>query len=171
MYEKTIKLRENEVAAKLNIETGEVSEIPVSRNNIPSGKILFNPNAYFNKMYPKSWNYLKSKLSPFEFNVAFELALMAKANTNSLEPLSDDVTINQLTERFCISRNKVKPLFTKLFKLGVYGKFEIYDTTKPYTKYWILNPYLCFTGKLIHSDIANLFKGTDIAIHFLKDPI
>jgi hypothetical protein len=51
--------------------------------------------------------------------------------------------------------------------LGVYGKFEIVDMKKGYTKYWLFNPYLSFSGKLINSDIAELFSGTRIASAYI----
>ena len=169
-YETSIRLKHNEGPAAIDLETGGVRPLTSRPNNIPQNKEVFEPQGIFQKSYTKSWKFLKSRLSAFEFSVAFELALMAKANTNSLEPLNDETTVQQLVERFDISRNKVKPLFYKLFKLGVYGKFEVYDKTKPYTKYWILNPYLSFSGKLISSDIAHLFSGTEIALnYFIKD--
>ncbi len=165
-YKQTIELNNNESLAKVNNETGEVISVKKKLNNLPEGKEIFEPEGIFRKDYTKSWKFLKSKLTAFEFSVAFELALLAKANTNSLEPLSDSTTVNQLVEKFNISRNKVKPLFDKLFKLGVYAKFEVYDVTKPYTKYWILNPYLSFSGKLINSDIARLSSGTKITLFY-----
>jgi hypothetical protein len=165
-YTQSVELKNNETLAKVNTETGEVTTVKKRVSNIPEGKEIFEPEGIFRKDYTKSWKYLKSNLTAFEFSVAFELALLAKANTNSLEPLSDSTTVNQLVEKFNISRNKVKPLFNKLFKLGVYAKFEVYDVTKPYTKYWILNPYLSFSGKLINSDIARLFSGTKITLHY-----
>lgn len=169
-YTATIPLYHNEEAAAINLETGALRTLPKKTNNIPEGKEVFEPDGIFQKNYTKSWKFLRSKLTPFEFSVAFELAMMAKANTNSLEPLNDETTVNQLVSRFSISRNKVKPLFAKLFKLGVYGKFEVYDKTKPYTKHWVLNPYLSFSGKLIYSDIAKLFSGTEIALNYrIKD--
>lgn len=168
-YTVDLQLNHNELPAKVNAETGEIKVISPRPGNIPDDKQVFEPKGLFFKTYTKSWKFLKSQLTDFEFSVAFELALLAKANTNSLEPLSDDTTINQLVKQFDISRNKVTPLFNKLWKLGVYGKFEVYDKTKPYTKYWILNPYLSFNGKLINSDIAGLFKGTEIALNYYKN--
>lgn len=168
MRTEEIKLNDNERPAKINIETGEIQEVKQKANNIPEGKEVFEPNGIFLKTYTKSWKFLKSELTPFEFNVAFQLAIMAKANTNSLEPLNDDTTINQLAEIFGISRNKVTPILTKLYKLGVYAKFEAYKPHIPYTKYWILNPYLSFAGKLISSDIARLFNGTIIEMEYHK---
>lgn len=165
-YIETIVLNHNELPATVNQETGEVKVKQKRKSNLPKGKIVFEPEGIFKKDYSKTWKWLKLQLSPFEFYVAFELALMAKANTNSLEPLNDDTTVNQLVDKFQISRNKVNPLFKKLFNLGVYGKFEVANRDVEFKKYWILNPYLTFSGRLIDSDIANLFKGTKIAIYF-----
>lgn len=164
MYKTTIRLNHNEIPAKINLETGEVK--PKKNNNIPEGYVLHAPGVPYDKIYTKSWRFLKTQLTQLEFSVAFELAMMAKAFTNSLEPLNDATTIPELVEKFQISKNKVRPVFQKLFKLGVYGKFEVYDRTKPYTKYWVLNPYLTFNGNVLSSDIARLFSGTDIALHF-----
>jgi len=171
MYTQEVKLQDNETLLIINKETGNIKEPKKRINNIPEGKELFEPKGIFRKDYTKTWKYLKTELTPFEFSVAFELALLAKANTNSLEPLSDDTTVSQLVEKFKISRNKVKPLFNKLFRLGVYAKFEVYDITKPYTKYWILNPYLSFSGKLINSDIAKLFLGTLLTKHYYDNTL
>ena len=93
---------------------------------------------------------------------------MAEAYTNSLEPLNDETTINQLASLFGISRNKVTPTLKKLFQLGVYAKFEVVKPDVPYTKYWILNPFLSFNGRTLDSDIANLFIGTVIEKEFHK---
>lgn len=162
-------LQNNEKLGIVNMETNAIKYIEKRANNIPEGKEIFEPSGIFQKNYTKSWKFLQSKLTPFEFKVAFQLAMLAKANTNSLEPLNDDMTVNQLADLFNISRNKVTPILAKLFKLGVYGKFEVVKPSVPYTKYWVLNPYLSFSGKLIYSDIANLFKGTTIEIEYSKE--
>lgn len=165
-YKKLVELNHNEIPAIIDLETGEITPLVPKSNNIPEGKQVFEPKGVFQKSYTKSWLFLKSKLTAFEFSVAFELAVMAKANTNSLEPLNDDTTVNQLVERFNISRNKVKPLFKKLFDLGVYAKFEVAKQNTPYKKYWVLNPYLSFSGRLIDSDLAELFRDTSIEIAY-----
>ena len=82
---------------------------------------------------------------------------------------TNTIRLMKAAREFNIGRNKVSPLFNKLFKLGVYAKFEAYKPDVPYTKYWILNPYLSFSGKLIHSDIARLFIGTIIEKEFNKE--
>ena len=165
-YTITVNLKHNESAAKINKETGEIKELSNGVNNIPEGKEIFEPKALFKKDYTKSWQYLCDKLSAIEFKAAMKLALKAKANTNSLEPLGEDTTYQDLSLYLGVSINVVNRVVDKLFKIGVYGKFEVYDKTKPYTRFWILNPYLSFDGRIIHSDIAELFKGTEIALHF-----
>lgn len=169
MREVTIRLQDDEIPAKVNKRTSEITEVNSRPNNIPDGKEVFEAGGIFLKTYTKSWRFLQSKLTPFEFKVAFQLAMMAKANTNSLEPLNDDTTVNQLADILNVSRNKVTPILNKLFKLGVYAKFEVVKPDVPYTKYWILNPYLSFSGKLIYSDIADLFKGTTIELEYSRE--
>lgn len=129
-------------------------------------EIIFEPTGKFLKSYSKSWSYLAEKFNAIEFKAAFSLALMAKANTNSLEPLSDETTYKELITILDVDRRKVEKVLRKLFDYGVYAKFEVEDKTKPYTKFWILNPYLCFSRKLLKSDIVELFEGTVIALHY-----
>jgi hypothetical protein len=165
-YKTTMELKHHESAAIVDLNTGEVRTVKKRFNNIPEGKEIFEPNALFRKDYTNSWNYLKRVLKPIEFKAAYTLALMAKAHTNSLEPLNDDTTIPELMELLDVSKNIVKPILNKLWDLGVYGKFDIKEADKPYTKYWIFNPYLSFNGRIISSDIARLFSKTHCAKAF-----
>ena len=52
---------------------------------------------------------------------------------------------------------------------GVFGKFDVCLADKPYTRYWILNPFLSFNGTVIDSVIVKLFKGTHVERAF-NDP-
>lgn len=159
-YMKEIKMFHNEKPLVVNVETGEIREVPYHVNNIPNGSMLFEKRAIFKKDYTNSWSFLSRVLSPLEFKVAYTLALLAKANTNSLEPLSDKTTNVELMKVLGISKNNINPILNKLFIMGVYAKFEVYKPEIPYTKYWVFNPYLSFMGKLIKSDVALLFIGT-----------
>lgn len=167
-YTASVRLNSDEIPAIINTRTGEVQEVKHRPNNIPEGKEVWLPQESFSKFYNRSWAFLQRELSPIEFKAAFTLALMAKANTNTLEPLNDSSTIPELMEILNVGKNKVKPIVTKLFKLGVYGKFEVADKNVPYTKFWVLNPYLSFQGKIVTSDIARLFKGTIVAQEYFK---
>lgn len=93
---------------------------------------------------------------------------MAKMNTNSLEPLNDSTTQIMIAQEFNIDHRKSKKIFDKLYNLGVYAKFDIAKVEVTYTKYWILNPYLSFGGKLVESDIANLFIGTQLTNEYYR---
>src|SRR5574343_271116 len=169
MYNQTIKLKHNEKPAKVNIETGEVVEIDTRKNNIPQGKQLFGKEEIgWSKSFNASWEFLDEVLTDLEFRVVNRLCRMAKANTNSLEPLDDETTSVELSEYFKIDRRKSKKLFKKLYELGVYGRFSVKKEDIPYTNYWVLNPYLTFQGSTIQSDIASLFKGTRLTNEYYK---
>lgn len=165
-YAIQLGLLHNERAASVDIETGEIKIKPLLKNNIPEGKEVFESNAFFQKHYPTTWNYLKQQTSTIEFAAAMRLALLAKANTNSLEPLNDKTTLASLVEVLGVGINKVNVVLKKLSYLGVYAQFGVEDKDKGYTRYWVFNPYLSFTGQLIESDLATLFKGTRIAAAF-----
>lgn len=167
-YEQVYKLKHNEAPAKINRETGEVIELrkPNHKRDESDDRVLFEPNASFSKSYTKSWTYLNKVLKPHEFKSAYTLALKAKAFTNSLEPLNDSTVVTILVEELGVGKNQVKAVLQRLFDLGVYGKFEVADPNKEYTKFWILNPYLSFNGKVISQSIADLFKNTIVAKAF-----
>lgn len=168
-YEQSFKLKHDELPAKVNSETGEV-KILKKRNHVTDNDVMpFEPKALFTKNYTNSWNFLNKKLKPHEFKAAYSLALKAKAFTNSLEPLNDDTVITTLVEELGVGKNQVKSVLNTLYRLGVYGKFEVYVPNKPFTKYWILNPYLSFNGRVIDKSIADIFKDTYVAQAFRKE--
>ena len=169
MYNTNVRLADNEVPVKMNIETGEYQVVTKRPNNIPEGKQIFEPDAVFRKDYTNSWKFLQKNLTPLEFSAAMALALMAKANTNSLEPINDETGVRELSEKINVSINKVNNVIKKLYELGVYGRFSVAKIDVPFKKFWILNPYLSFNGKLIHSDIAELFQGTHITKAFYNE--
>lgn len=173
----TVSLNSNEQVAILNTETGELTTLSSkSKRGRPKGtlkkegKEVWLPEATFVKHYPQSWKWLREHTTDNEFKAAYALAQLAKAYTNSLEPLNDATIIPDLVAATGVSKNLINVTLHKLWKLGVYAKFEVYDPSKPYTKYWILNPYLSFNGKLIDSGIAKLFSGTYVALAYKKIP-
>jgi hypothetical protein len=159
-YKIEFKLKHDEVPAKINARTGEVKQLTKKANNIPDDSEFFQKESSFKKEYVNAWKFLSKYLTDKEYVVAHTLGTLAKANTNSLEPLNDQTTINDLMKVLNVSKNLITPILNKLFLLGVYGKFEISIPEKPYTRYWIFNPYLSFSGKLIKSDIPRLFDLT-----------
>lgn len=162
-YTKEIKLKHNEVAAKVNVETGEIKEVTKRPNNIPEGKEKFIADEMFAKNYTKSWNFLLDNLSAVELKIAIKMSVMAEINTNSLSPLDNNTTIRELSEFFDIGINGVKKVFKHLMDVGVYASFKYGHYQRGIVEEWIFNPYISFKGKLINSDIKELFNKTKVA--------
>lgn len=125
---------------------------------LPQGKEIFEPNAHFISSNNTAWSLLRQTLSHLEFSVCFRLSLMVRKNTNSLEPLNDKMTINELTEILHISKNKVTPVLSSLQKYGVYKQ------PVGRNKYWVFNPYISFDGKP-NLETMSLFKETILVKH------
>ncbi len=169
-YEELIKFNHNEIPAKVNIETGELIELNPRKNNIPNNRQVFLPNENFDKVYYAShyvWEELELLLSDLELRVARKLVSYGSMNNNSLKPLSNDVTLKNLALEFNIGKNRVKPIFNKLFNLGFYANIDVKDERYPdLNKFWVLNPYLTFSGKTIHIGIISIFEHTPIKRFF-----
>ena len=162
MYKRTISLGHNELPATINQDTGEVIELRKKPNNVPDHKEFHMEKSKFTKNYKHSWAFLTRELNNLELAAVTRLTLLAAAYTNSLKPLNDDTVHRELIEILGVSTNRVRKVLSKLFELGVYAKFDVVKAHLDYTKYWVLNPYLSFNGKLINSDIKELFRGTHV---------
>lgn len=166
MYTPTIRLKDNErLLDKVNLETGEVTTIPhySFEKKSPKDKSMdfCNFNQSYQRSFTKAWLLLETQTSDVELKVAHKLALLAKAYTNSLEPMSPDSTLKEISDYLDnIGINSVSKIIDKLFKLGVIGKFEVYDRFESHQIYWIFNPYLSFNGKTIKRDVKTLFDNT-----------
>lgn len=168
MYTRNLKLKDYEVPAKINLETGEVVEVRNIFNSIPEGKELWLKNEKFSKMFTYSWKFLVKYLKSDEIKVLIIMSLMAQPSTNSMPPLNEEVSMMQMEEFFGVSRKKLPGIFKTLFDVGVFAKFEVATEEEYYKAYWILNPYISFKGKLISSDITRLFYGTRIEKEYAK---
>lgn len=168
-YEQTLKLKNDEIGLKLNVLTGEIKEVSNKPNNIPKDKQFFGrEETGWRKSFDYSWEFLEEVLSDLELRVVQKLCRLAEMNTNSLKPLNDETTQVEIAKTFNIDHRKSKRMFKKLHELGIYAKFDIVYEHIPYTKFWVLNPYLSFGGKLIKSDISELFKGTKLTNEYYK---
>lgn len=166
MYERTIKLNDNELPAKINKETGEVIEVKKRPNNIPDNREKFDHDASFTKSYEKSWAYLVDNLKSHELKIALKMSTMTEYSTNSLAPLDDTVQLNHLAEMFGVGINQVKKAFKRLMDIGVYGSFRYGHYKRGIVTEWVFNPFISFKGKLVDSDLKNLFLETPVAKHF-----
>jgi glutamyl/glutaminyl-tRNA synthetase len=162
MYTKTIELDHNEIPAKINVQTGEIKEL----NHFNKKKLKDNTMQYFNhdqpytRTFTRAWLLLKTQTTDVEFKAANTMALLARAYTNSLEPLTPESTMLSVAETLNIDRRYVSSIIDKLYKLGVIAKFEVYNRNEVYQNYWVFNPYLAFNGKTIKREVATLFDKT-----------
>lgn len=161
-YTKTIELEHDERAAKVNVDTGEIKLVhtPDPKFTRNKDQVSFKPDELFAKSYTRAWKLLETQTTNKEFLIACKLGMKALPFNNCLKPLSDETTIRELAEEFGISTRDVDKVFDKLFKLGVYGKWEVAQQDKPFKKFWVFNPYLSFNGKTIDRSVADFFKGT-----------
>ena len=172
-YKQVIQLNDNEVPAVVNMETGEVSTLTPNRYNqnrqkkLKIGEEYFLKNEPFDKVFAKSMEFLKRNTTNDEFAVAYELIILANKYDNSLEPLCDKTVALELSNALKCRKNLINPILFKLYQLGVYGRFDVHNPAKPFTKYWVLNPYLNFRGNIIDSDIVKIFNVTYIGMHYL----
>lgn len=167
-YERTIKLKDNEAPVILNKDTGEIKEIRTIFNSMPEGKEHWMKNEKFVKMFSYSWKYLTMRLNSDELKVLVIMTLMVEPGTNALTPLNDEVSMLQLQSVFGIERRKIPNILKKLFDIGVYAKFEVSKITEGYKKYWILNPYVSFKGRLIDHSIIELFFDTRVELEYSR---
>ena len=163
MYNKKVQLKHNEKLAIVDVETGEIKEVPNGSGNPRSQ--YHNADKTFSKRYVLAWRLLATQTTATEFNAANILSDKARAFTNSLIPLNDETTLVKLSEELKINRNIVGKIIEKLFNLGVIARFQVsnYDEgTQEFelAKYWVFNPYLSFNGKVIDKGLSELFANT-----------
>jgi ribulose bisphosphate carboxylase small subunit len=169
-YEMNIKLKHNEVVTIVDKETGAVREVKKRTwGNKRFSDDVISTNEPFKKDYGRAWDYVWSELSILEFHAMVKMVLMAKYQTNSLEYLNDKTTAVELVRTLGVSKNKIKEVLKRLYHFGVYRKYEVVDKNKPHTKYWVLNPYLSFSGKAIKDDLNEMFRDTRIAMIYKLD--
>jgi len=162
-YETTLKLMHEEIPAKINKSTGEVTEVNRYVNNVPKTKSIFRQND-FSKVNNKAIKFLFDNCSKVEIAIVMQLVGLADYNSNSLKPLSDEVTVRDLADFFNISTKSVKSIFKHLYELGIYAQFKVCkDDMK---EFWILSPYMSFKGKLIDDALVANFKGTVLEKYF-----
>jgi predicted transcriptional regulator len=94
---------------------------------------------------------------------------MTEYGTNSLAPLDDKASYDMLAERFSISKGVVKTAFKNLMDIGVYATFKYGHYKRGVVEEWVFNPFISFKGKLIDSDLKNLFLNTKAAKHFFRE--
>ena len=156
---KQIRLTDSQLAAKVDQETGEVIILKDYANNIPSGKSIFN-NGFFRKPSVYGLEWMDKELSDIQIRIVNNL-IRKMGRDNTLEPLSDDSSLDELSAFLNVSKDTVRRHIKILFDKGVYGKFEAAKVNQGYSKHWMLNPYISASSKMVSDTITNLFRGTE----------
>jgi len=161
-YTKEVKLKHDEVAAKINTRTGEVIEVKQRPNNLPEGKSKLDYKKYHitNDLFATR---VKGIFSYEEIGIVTYMSSIAEINTNSLKPLTNETSAVILGEKFGIDRKKVKKIFDKLFNWGVYLQLTYYSYSEDAkVTYWVLNPFISWKGNLKDDSIYTHFKDTNL---------
>ena len=161
MYHQNIKLEDNEQAFKVNVETGDVKELPFRKNNIPIDKEKLKYNEFV--ILNKKMQYLihNNVITHEENSVLMMLSHMTEIGTNSLDPISLETNYVQWGEYVNLDRRKIKTIREKLFKIGAIASFRYFsDRRQKEVEMLILNPIVSFRGRLIPKDISMLFRDT-----------
>ena len=163
-YKKTIKLEHDEIPAKVNLVSGEIITLEDKVSKFKEGYERVNGSkTRWSRTYNKAWALLAELTNDREFKVAHRLAVRANFRDNSLCPLDDEMSCTELGEELGVNRKEVDSIIKKLFRLGVIGKWEVYEAHEVHKKYWVFNPYLSFNGNYEESGMRNLFKNTYFA--------
>jgi len=158
-YKTELELQDNEVAAKLNTETGEIKTVSKKINNIPHGKSKLDYED-FGMINIEMLKILKKELTHLELSIVLIMISKADFNSNSLKPLNDETSIRTLSKEFNISVNSVPKVIASLRDKGVFATFRI--TEDEPKEYWILNPYIFWKGRLKEDSIFARFQKTKI---------
>jgi hypothetical protein len=154
--------------------TGEVETIEIDNERLlamgtkhgqkpKNGMKKYDGMKSYHRRSNRGWELLRQMVTPRQYIVADKLANMARAFTSSLEPLNPDSTISEVSNVLGVNRNTIKDDIDRLFKVGVIGKFEVYDKNERHTKYWLFNTFLSFNGDVIKEGVEDLFKNTYFA--------
>ena len=171
-YKAIIEYDYNQTPLLKNEDTGKLTQAitmskEYAKRNIPDGKVVHAPGAQYNKSYSNVRLFLDRELTTRELGILSRIkTLVINKKFNNLKPLSDKTTVLELAKFFKVGKNTITPIITKFKFLGIIGVIEIVQTTD-IGKYWILNPYITYNGKLIDEVLAVTFKGTHIYQAFL----
>lgn len=159
MYTQTVKLQDNEVLMKTNTETGELKDLPKNNNHLPEGmsKLKYSDFSIVNNNTIKQ---LSNFLNNEELGVIMHMISISDFNSNSLNPLCDELSIRDKASILNIKKDKVKQITDKLFRLGVYLSIRVYENQEK--EYWVLNPNISWRGRLVKDSIFIHFKDTMI---------
>lgn len=161
-YTKVLKLEDTKrLHSIVDAYTGEITEL---RNvHLPDGKVML-PNKPYNKVYTHTLNDLNRHLTPYDRAVILKMIASLNYLTNEIIPIDDKKSYGILSDFFSVSYKKTVSSLSNLYDLGVYKRVS--DLPKDYNdreiRYWVFNPYIASSGKLLDKKLVDLFVGWDI---------
>lgn len=160
MYNKTITFSNNELSAKVNIQTGEIVTFQNNKRQLPEGKSKLDYDN-FSIINNDMLKVLFKECNSSEIKVVLHMIYLSEFNTNSLNPLNDETSHRELGKIFNLDHKTIKTIFTHLKELGVYLQLNITEVDG-FKEYWILNPYISWKGKLKSDSLFLTFANTKI---------
>lgn len=161
MYTEPLVLKDSEIPyTKLDQETGEIIKIRRKTNNIPEGYSMLDYKD-FSIVNNDIVRKLKDFITTEEFGVILYMISISDFNSNSLDPLCDELSLRDKAEILNIKKDKVKRITDRLFKLGVFLSIRVYEDQEK--EYWVLNPYISWRGRLTKDSIFVHFKDCTIS--------
>lgn len=160
MYTTNLRLKHNEIPAKVDIDTGEVLTINRRPNNFPDGKSKLDYEE-FGMINIKMLRVLREECSRTEISIIMHMVDLSEFGTNSLRPLNDETSYRELGKVFDLDHKTIKDIFVKLKYLGVYLQLNITEVDGA-KEYWVLNPYISWKGRLKTDSLFITFANTRI---------
>ena len=160
MYTTNLRLKHNEIPAKVDIDTGEVLTINRRPNNFPDGKSKLDYDN-FSIINNNMLRVLFDECNGNELKVILHMVYMSEFGNNSLKPLGDELSYRELGKIFNIDDKTIKTILGKLKYLGVYLQLNITEVDGA-KEYWVLNPYISWKGKLKTDSLFITFANTRI---------
>lgn len=175
-----IPLKHNEILQKVNIETGEVTEIMNHLNSNPNTSPFdFMAKVNYNEFGIINFEALESVLHggdllQTDITYFFDMALTMKTKFQILMTENNKpYTIELMAERLKVHYVSCTKIFKRLTAVGLIGKLEIIDKSV-----FTINPFFIKSTKYISLATIDLFKGlsfdskiSDVKIETLMNSI
>ena len=161
-YTRLISLNNNELLAIINIETGEIHIENTNKRNLKEEKSKLDYEDFSivnNKAIKKIIEF--DLLENDEIGILYHMISLTEFNTNSLKLLNNHTTNIELCEQFKIGKNRISKVFGKLYKLGIFLSYRVYENENK--EYWVLNLNISWRGRIKNDILFEFFKNTLIS--------
>jgi len=162
-YKKTVHLKHHESILVVDKRTGDITQDKTKKSPGNSTMSYHNKDVKFSKTFNPGLQYARIYFTVEERGVILTMIEMAKPYTNAMPPLTKETSLREIGRIFDIPRHKVKKIFEKLFKHGVYYTYKITEFGTEENSYWVLNPDIAFNGRLISKSLQAQFENTLIS--------